>query len=66
MKTLNLDGNVYTLDRAYLRGARDARAGITYRANPYRPGTDGHDQWSAGHTHETEGLHAGLALPAAA
>ena len=49
----------YTLDEAYLLGARALRSGVSYDANPYNEATeeDNYSQWNYGHVNESAGEH---------
>lgn len=55
--TLLISDTLYEITDAYRQGATAMRAETTWYANPYPNGTDKHDQWDWGHTHESENMH---------
>lgn len=54
MKTIVINDTEYTVTKAYREGAQANRDGITYHANPYRFGSQAHDDWNDGHVNEDE------------
>lgn len=42
---------------AYLEGARACRRDSSWHSNPYRSGSQKHEDWSEGHTQEAAGEH---------
>lgn len=56
--TLICGDDMYHMDAAYRAGARAMRQLIPYSvANPYRDGTQQHDQFDYGHVNESAGEH---------
>lgn len=54
MKTIVINDTEYTLTKAYKEGAEAFKAGVPWFANPYRMGTNAHDEWGDGHVNESE------------
>lgn len=52
-----LSDTIYEMSPAYIEGARAMRAGISWHFNPHRDGSQSHDDWDYGHTHEAAGEH---------
>lgn len=53
-KSILISDTEYELTRAYKQGAKANRDGISYRSNPYRDGSQAHDDWNNGHVNEDE------------
>lgn len=55
--TIVIGDGEYRMTQAYLNGAQALRSGVPYTCNPHARGTQAHEDWSWGHTHEAEGEH---------
>lgn len=44
----------YVVDRFYKEGVNAFQQSIPYGCNPYRDGSQRHDQWNYGHVNESE------------
>lgn len=53
---------VYEITPAYREGAKAMRDEIPWNRNPYRDGSQRHDDWNYGHENESEGYHQGIEL----
>lgn len=63
IREIVIDDTSYSLDAPYLAGARAAQQGVPYHGNPYRFGTQAHEQWKSGHENEAEGHHGDSGVP---
>lgn len=56
--TLICGDDLYHMDKAYREGALAMRNNIPWATgNPYRDGSQQHDQWSYGHVNESDDQH---------
>lgn len=55
--TIVIGDSEYVMTQAYLNGALALRRSVPYSCNPHTHGTQAHDDWDWGHTHDAAGEH---------
>jgi hypothetical protein len=55
--TVVIGDSEYVMNQSYLAGAQAFRNSVPCNCNPHTYGTQAHDDWDWGHTHDSAGEH---------